>query len=69
MSRPHSGGIPHWKTADEIKGISVSEKGYAEDTDLRASVTISMGGYIDAVLKPWRTLDLGATTADKIGVV
>ncbi|NLL39427.1 MAG: hypothetical protein GX254_07580 [Clostridiales bacterium] len=57
------------KTADEIKGISVSEKGYAEDTDLRASVTISMGGYIDAVLKAMENpRDLGATTADKIGV-
>lgn len=57
------------KTADEIKGISVSETGHAQDADLSASVTISIGGFIEAVLKAAdNAQDLGASSADKLGV-
>lgn len=57
------------KTAEEIKGISVTETGHAEAFDLKASVTISIGGYIDAVLKAMdNAKELGATSADKLGV-
>lgn len=37
------------KTADEVKGIAFS-KGKPEDVDLASSVTIYIGGYIDAIV-------------------
>ncbi len=39
------------KNADEIKGIIVDEKGYAVSSDIKASVTISIGGFIGALEK------------------
>jgi hypothetical protein len=39
------------KTADEVKGIAVNDKGVATDAELASSVTISIAGYIDIIQK------------------
>ena len=39
------------KTADEVKGIAINDKGGATDAELASSVTISISGYIDIIQK------------------
>ena len=56
------------KTAEEVKGLP-STDWRATGLDLKASVTISIAGFIDAVVKAAESAqDLGATSADKLGV-
>lgn len=57
------------KTADEVKGIAVSDKGVATDKELTASVTIHVGDFINAVQKAVANAqDLGAKADDKLGL-
>ena len=37
------------KTVDELKGIAVNEKGAPADADLAASVTLSIGGFLEGI--------------------
>lgn len=37
------------KTLEEVKGIAITEEGKAADTDLSASVTIAIAGFIPAI--------------------
>jgi hypothetical protein len=39
------------KTAVEIKGIAVDEAGYPLSSDIKSSVTISIGGFLAALMK------------------
>jgi len=57
------------KTADEVKGIAINDKGEATATELTGSVTISIGGFMDAVQKAVASAtDLGAKATDKLGL-
>lgn len=57
------------KTVAEVKGIKVTETGAPADADLAASVTISIGGYVDAIEKAVANAkDLGAGAGDKLGL-
>ncbi|MDD2216101.1 MAG: hypothetical protein PHE41_06005, partial [Eubacteriales bacterium] len=39
------------KTLDEVKGIAVNEEGVPTDAELASSVTIKIGGFVDAIEK------------------
>jgi hypothetical protein len=39
------------KTISEVKGISLDEEGHATEADLKSSVTISLGDYIEVIDK------------------
>lgn len=57
------------KTVEEVKGIKVTEEGVPTDADLAASVTIKIGGYVDAIEKAVANAkDLGAKAGDKLGL-
>jgi hypothetical protein len=57
------------KTIDEVKGIAINEKGVPTDAELAASVTISIGNYIDAIEKAVGNVrDLGSSADDMIGI-
>lgn len=58
------------KTVDELRGISLNERGAASaDTDLSSSVTISIAGYLDAIeLAVANAQDLGARAGDRVKV-
>lgn len=57
------------KTVDEVKGISVDEKGYPTGSDLMSSVTMNISGYIAAIEKAVNNAQsLGASAQDKLGV-
>lgn len=57
------------KTAAEVKGIAVDEERHATGSDLKASVTISIGGFIDAIDKAVSNAkDYGASSADKLSI-
>jgi hypothetical protein len=57
------------KTAEEVKGIAVDATGHATGSDLKASVTISIAGFIDALDKAAKNAqDLGAMSTDQLGV-
>ena len=57
------------KTVDEVKGIAVTEEGAPSDTDLAASVTVSVGGFISGIEKAAANAqDLGAQAGDKLGL-
>ena len=57
------------KTADEVKGIAVSEDGTAADADLVSSVTIHIGDFIAGVAKAVANAqDLGASASDKLSI-
>lgn len=57
------------KTISEIKGIAINEKGVPADAELAASVTISIGNYIDAIEKAvGNARDLGSSADDMIGI-
>ncbi|MEA4822813.1 MAG: hypothetical protein VB111_01700 [Clostridiaceae bacterium] len=55
------------KTVSEVKGISVTEDGYAAAADLKASVTIHVTDFITGVEKAAaNAADLGAKTGEKL---
>lgn len=57
------------KTADEVKGIAVSEEGTAADADLASSVTVHIGDFISVVDKAVANAkELGAAADDKLGL-
>lgn len=59
------------KTIDEVRNIAVDETSHPTGDDLKSSVTISIGGYIDLIEKAVENAkDLGAKENDvlKIGV-
>lgn len=57
------------KTVDELKGIAVNEEGVATDADLASSVTVHINDFVAVIEKAvTNAQDLGATTADKIGL-
>lgn len=57
------------KTADEVSGIAVTEKGVAGDADLAASVSVRIGDFVAAVAKAVANAqELGASVGDKLGL-
>lgn len=57
------------KTADEVQGIAVNDKQHPMDADLKASVTISIGGYISTIVKAVKNAqELGASESDRISL-
>lgn len=57
------------KTADEVKGIAVTEDGHAADADLTASVTIHITDFIAGVQKAVANAqELGAKSGDTLGI-
>ncbi len=57
------------KTFDEVKSIAVNEEGNPTDEDLASSVTIKIGGFIDAIEKAAANArNLGAAFNDKLGL-
>lgn len=57
------------KTADEVKGIAVNDKGTAGDAELASSVTVHIGDFIAVVEKAVKNAqDLGAKPGDKLGL-
>ncbi|HBF35960.1 MAG TPA: hypothetical protein DDW50_01410 [Firmicutes bacterium] len=57
------------KTVKEIKGIAVDQGKHATGSDLRASVTISIGEYIEAIEKAAAQAQaLGASSSDVLGL-
>lgn len=57
------------KTVDEVKGIAVNEEGAPSDEDLASSVTVGIGGYVDAIEKAVaNAVDLGASATDTLGL-
>lgn len=57
------------KTVADVKGIAVTDSGSPADEDLAASVTVSIGGYVDAIEKAVANAEnLGASAEDQLGV-
>lgn len=57
------------KTVEEVKGISVDEKGVTTEPDLISSVTIKINPYKEAIEKAVANAqDLGADASDKLGL-
>ncbi|NMB41749.1 MAG: hypothetical protein GX996_07425 [Firmicutes bacterium] len=57
------------KTVEQIKGISVDESGKALDSDLKTSVTISIGGFVEGIEKAVaQAQKLGASSADELAL-
>ena len=57
------------KTAQELAEGAVNESGKAADADLAAVATISIGSYVDAIVKAVNNAsDLGAPSGDKLGL-
>lgn len=57
------------KTVEEVKGIAVDDKGVPTDADLASSVTIKIGGFVDAIEKAVKNATvLGAKAGDKLGI-
>ncbi len=57
------------KTADEVKGIAIDDKGYTTEPDLTSSVTIHVTDFISAVEKAVANAKaLGAKPTDKLGL-
>lgn len=57
------------KTIEEVKGIAVNENGAPADADLAASVTMSIGGLVQAMEKAAANAkELGAGPSDKLGL-
>ncbi len=57
------------KTIKEIKGIAVDQGQHATGSDLKASVTISIGEYIEAIEKAVAHAQaLGASSSDVLGL-
>ncbi|NLA85698.1 MAG: hypothetical protein GX847_00120 [Clostridiales bacterium] len=56
-------------TVDEVKDIKVDEQNYPTQTDLKGSVTISVGGYIEAIEKAVSTAQEGsAAESDRLSL-
>ncbi|MDD2494283.1 MAG: hypothetical protein PHE29_03730 [Tissierellia bacterium] len=57
------------KTVEEIKGFKLDEETHLTDEDITASVTIKVGGYIEAIEKAVANAqDLGAKATDTLGL-
>ncbi|MGI6752167.1 MAG: hypothetical protein ACOX4U_06055 [Anaerovoracaceae bacterium] len=57
------------KTVNEVKGIAINSEGGPADEDLASSVTVSIGGYIDAIEKAVANAkDMGASADDTLGL-
>ena len=57
------------KTVKEVTAIAVDESKHATGSDLKTSVTISIGGYIEAIEKAVaQAQDLGASSSDVLGL-
>lgn len=57
------------KTLDEIDGIAVTKDGHPADAELASSVTISIGGWLDAIEKAVANVKpMGAQAGDKLGL-
>lgn len=57
------------KTVDEVKGITIDEKGVITSEDLTSSVTMKIGSMLDAVEKAVANAEtLGASADDKLGL-
>lgn len=57
------------KTVADLKGIAVNEEGAATDAELAASVTVSVGGFVNVIEKAvGNAQDRGAKAGDKLGL-
>ncbi len=57
------------KTADEVLGIAVNDEQHPADADLKASVTIAIGGYVSTIVKAVENArELGASESDRISL-
>jgi hypothetical protein len=57
------------KSVADLKGIAVTESGSPADADLSSSVTIAIGGFINAIEKAVQNAEaLGAHADDSIGI-
>lgn len=57
------------KTAAEVQGIAVDESGHATGSDLTSSVTVSISGYVNAIVQAVNNAkEIGASAGDKLGV-
>ncbi len=57
------------KTVEEIKAIAVDEGKHPSGSDLKTSVTMSIGGYIAAIEKAVaQAQELGASSSDELGL-
>lgn len=57
------------KTAEEVRGIVLSETSAPADADLSASCTIAVAGYVDAVARAAEhAADSGASETDRLGI-
>lgn len=58
------------KTAEEVKGIAITEDGKAADTDLASSATMAIAGFIDPIVAAVNNaVDLGAAHWDTLKLV
>jgi hypothetical protein len=57
------------KSVEDIKGIDVDEENRPTGEDLKASVTVSIGGFIQAIEKAVANAkEMGASAADELGL-
>ena len=57
------------KTVEQVKAIAVDESMHPTGSDLKSSVTMSIGGYIEAIEKAVALAqELGASSSDKLGL-
>lgn len=57
------------KTVEEIKGFKLDDETHLTDEDILASVTMKVGGYIEAIEKAVANAqDLGAKATDSLGL-
>ena len=57
------------KTVAEVKGIAVNAEGAPSNAELAATVTIKIGGYVNAIEKAVANAqDVGAKSTDKLGL-
>ncbi len=57
------------KTADEIKGIAVTDKGVAGDAELASAITVHIADFINVTVAAVQNAqDLGAKAGDKLGL-
>lgn len=57
------------KTVEEVKGITVNEKGVPTDAELKSSVTISVPNFMEAIQKAAANANTtGASATDKLGI-
>ena len=57
------------KTVAEVKGIAVNAEGSPSNAELAATVTIKIGGYVNAIEKAVANAqDIGAKATDKLGL-